>query len=121
MSASLAVGLPVRPKPSREMRAAPEANAFDERDQRTAVRRQRVDDRLRHPRAPPPNETVGAKLAQLLSEDFLRDAGHLAPQRGEVRRLLCEPVKDDHLPLAAHSCESRGQRAAGHWIAASGR
>src|SRR5215207_4572680 len=70
----------------------PGADGLHQRQERSPVVGQRVVDRRRG-RAPrlPLDDAVLDELAQLLGEDLLRDAGHLAAQSCEVPRRLRQP------------------------------
>ena len=93
-----------------DVSAAPRAHAFDERQKRPAVFAQRIFDRRGGGASRlTMHDLVVDQLAQLLSENFLCNAGHEFSQRREVLRRLCQPVHDDQLPLAADGGQGRSQ------------
>jgi len=62
---------------------------------------------------------IAHELAELLSENFLRDAGHNLPQSRKVFRRFHQPVHNDQLPFTADRCQRSRQWAPNYWIGTS--
>lgn len=92
---------------------APRAHGFDDRRQRSSIRRQPVDHRRgHHTGRRAADDAIGLEFAQLFGEHLAGNRRDATLQSREMQFAMREPVQDRQLPFAADGREGRRQRAA---------